>query len=32
LKQLHLEKKCVPCPAVPESRPCCLVYLLDIYF
>ena len=33
LQQLKVENKTVPCYALPEeSRPRCLVYLLDIYF
>ena len=30
--QLQVEKKCVPCYAVPENTPMCLVFLLDKYF
>ena len=32
LKQLSVENKTVPCPAVPENIPQCLVFLLDQYF
>ena len=28
---LHFENKEVPCPAVPENRPKCLVLLMDLY-
>ena len=31
LKQLGQENKVVPCPAVPENIPKCLVFLLDQY-
>lgn len=31
LKDLRYENKEVPCPAIPEERPKCLVYLFDIY-
>jgi len=31
LAQLHLENKCVPCYAVPENIPECLVFLLNFY-
>ena len=31
LAQLRHENKCVPCYAVPESSPQCLVHLLDLY-
>ena len=31
LQQLHLQNKSVPCLAIPENRPRCLVYLLDLY-
>ena len=31
LRQLGLENKSVPCPAVPENHPKCLVFLLDEY-
>ena len=30
-KDLHYEKKEVPCPAIPEERPKCLVFLMDFY-
>ena len=30
--QLRVENKNVPCYPVPEERPRCLVYLLDLYF
>ena len=29
--QLHVENKCVPCYATPQSSPECLVFLLDLY-
>ena len=29
--ELHLKNKEVPCPAIPENRPCCMVYLMDLY-
>ena len=32
LEQLKVDNKCVPCYAVPEQSPRCLVYLLDLYF
>ena len=28
---LNIENKCVPCVALPENRPRCLVFLLDLY-
>jgi hypothetical protein len=31
LAELKVENKCVPCPAVPEKNPECLVFLLDLY-
>ena len=31
IKDLNKENKVVPCPAVPDSNPRCLVYLLDLY-
>ena len=31
LAQLRNENKCVPCVAVPEQSPRCLVFLLDLY-
>ena len=31
IAQLRLENKCVPCYAVPEKNPECLVFLLDFY-
>ena len=31
LRQLGLENKSVPCPAVPENHPKCLVFPLDEY-
>ena len=30
-KNLRFENKEVPCPAVPENRPKCLVFLMDLY-
>lgn len=32
IAQLHLKNKIVPIYAVPENRPRCLVFLLDLYF
>ena len=32
LKQLSVENKTVPCVAVPENNPQCIVFLLDQYF
>ena len=29
--ELHLKNKVVPCPALPEERPQCLVFLMDLY-
>ena len=29
--QLHVENKCVPCYATPQSSPECLVFHLDLY-
>ena len=31
LAQIRIENKTVICVAVPERRPMCLVYLLDLY-
>ena len=31
IDQMNLENKCVKCVAIPENRPMCLVYLLDLY-
>ena len=31
LAELRVENKCVPCYAVPENNPQCLVFLLDYY-
>ena len=31
LAQLRIDNKCVPCYAVPDKNPACLVFLLDIY-
>ena len=31
LSQLRIDNKCVPCYAVPEMTPQCLVFLLDLY-
>ena len=31
LQQLKIDNKCVPCYAVPDESPRCLVYLLDLY-
>ena len=31
LAQLRMENKCVPCYAVPENSPACLVFLFDQY-
>ena len=30
-KDLHYENKDVPCSAIPEERPNCLVFLMDFY-
>ena len=30
-KDLRFENKEVPCPAIPEERPKCLVFLMDLY-
>ena len=29
--ELHLKNKVVPCPALAEERPQCLVFLMDLY-
>ena len=31
LAQFRINNKCVPCYAVPDKNPACLVFLLDIY-
>lgn len=31
LKDFRYENKEVPCPAIPEERPRCLVFLIDLY-
>ena len=31
LAQIRIDNKYVPCYAVPDKNPACLVYLLDIY-
>ena len=32
LSDLRVPNKQVPCYSIPENRPKCLVYLLDLYF